>query len=119
MLITLQCTAPPRSLDEGPANVQKTGTRARRGRAGNETPSVRPLLKLKGATHVAAHWGRHADLTTHGVCKFVTCTRRTDFSAIAMRPLTPKASSAFVIVMRDRLNPAFSRRLARSRVSHV
>jgi hypothetical protein len=25
MLITLECTAPPRSLDESPANVQKQG----------------------------------------------------------------------------------------------
>src|ERR1700680_4168422 len=42
-----------------------------------------------------------------------------DFSATAISPLTPSASSTCVIVMCEGRNPAFSRRLTKSRASHA
>src|SRR5437763_9450987 len=95
-------------------------TRPRSKRSGRKRNSISPIsFEAQGSDSCGCPLGHHADLTTHGIRKSVTCTRRTDFSATAMSPLTPKASSAFVIIMRDRWNPAFSRRLARSGVSNV
>src|SRR5580698_9088417 len=39
--------------------------------------------------------------------------------AVSISPLTPSASSAFVIIICDRLNPALTRRLVRSCASNV